>query len=249
MDGVNYVPKPLLGGYISRVICFSRMECKFWDSLIESRSSFMYLGSPLSGTISPRYPSHDTQVEKYIFSGGRTARDFPTLFQASFQLPVRVVVVGTRTSSDSLSGSTDADGRNFVLLPEVGYERFMELLTDSVLVVIPLRKVAYPSGQSMLVDALALGKPVIVTRCSGSIDYINDGENGFLVEPGNFLELRDKINYLLSRTEEMGRIGSNARTFAVRSLSLQQMASSFSEILATTERGKAQQGHLSPTVC
>jgi len=62
----------------------------------------------------------------------------------------------------------------------------------------------------VLLEAMALQKPVIASRVGGIPDLIQDGQNGFLVEPGNAEELAEKLRILLrdrSLAIEMGKQG------------------------------------------
>lgn len=62
-------------------------------------------------------------------------------------------------------------------------------------------------GLSVL-EAMASGTPVVCSRLGGVPEIVRDGETGFLVEPGNEEELRDRLAGLLAdrtRAEQMGR--------------------------------------------
>lgn len=62
----------------------------------------------------------------------------------------------------------------------------------------------------VILEAMALSKPVIASRVGGIPDLVKDGENGFLFEVGNVQELAEKLRILLSNKEmavEMGKFG------------------------------------------
>lgn len=62
----------------------------------------------------------------------------------------------------------------------------------------------------VILEAMALSKPVIASRVGGIPDLVKDGVNGFLFEVGNVQELAQKLRTLLSNKEtavEMGRRG------------------------------------------
>lgn len=58
-------------------------------------------------------------------------------------------------------------------------------------------------------EALAIGRPVIATRCGGADEQIHDNLNGFLVQPNNPVELTNKINFLLDNPTDIIRLTSN----------------------------------------
>ncbi len=60
-------------------------------------------------------------------------------------------------------------------------------------------------------EALASGVPVVGTRVDGASEVVRDGENGYLVEPGNIRGLAERILYLLGHPEEAARLGKNGR--------------------------------------
>ncbi|MGQ9514511.1 MAG: glycosyltransferase family 4 protein [Thermoproteota archaeon] len=62
-----------------------------------------------------------------------------------------------------------------------------------------------------LMEAMASGKPVIVSKIGGSEELIKDGENGFLVRPGCPEELAEKMMLILSKQELEKKIGEEAR--------------------------------------
>src|SRR5207237_8126719 len=71
-----------------------------------------------------------------------------------------------------------------------------------------------PSGNEgtpvSAIEALASGRPVVATRVGGVPDVVRDGEDGFLVEPGDVEQLAERLA-LLPRDpelrERMGRAG------------------------------------------
>ena len=64
---------------------------------------------------------------------------------------------------------------------------------------------------TVTMEAMAAGRPVIASRIGGLQFQIVDGATGFLVEPGDAVELADKIGYLLDRPELRCQMGAAAR--------------------------------------
>jgi len=68
---------------------------------------------------------------------------------------------------------------------------------------------AEPFGMVNL-EAMYMKKPVVATDMGGPREIFNDGEDGFLIEPGNPALLAQKISVLLDNPELRGRIGQRA---------------------------------------
>jgi glycosyltransferase involved in cell wall biosynthesis len=66
-----------------------------------------------------------------------------------------------------------------------------------------------PFGR-VIIEAMALGRPVIATALGGPLEIIKHGHNGFLIEPGDPAALAETIIALVSDEKERGRIGRNA---------------------------------------
>jgi glycosyltransferase involved in cell wall biosynthesis len=75
------------------------------------------------------------------------------------------------------------------------------------LLVLPSREESFGL---VLVEAGALGKPVIATRTQGPTEIVVDGETGFLVDVDNEVQLAEKIETLLSCESERQRMGTAA---------------------------------------
>jgi UDP:flavonoid glycosyltransferase YjiC (YdhE family) len=142
---------------------------------------------------------------EYVFSGGGAGRDYETLIEAvrGTGVPVELVVF----RPDSL-GETPANVRVIGPLP---VKAFLTRMAGAVAVAVPLESFESPHGQTTLVQALALGKPVVATRSVGVVDYVTDGENGLLVEAGDTAGLRAALERLLADDDLRARLSAGAR--------------------------------------
>ena len=62
-----------------------------------------------------------------------------------------------------------------------------------------------------MLEAMAMGVPVLATRVGGSGDAITDGETGVLITPGSVSDLAEKLSALLSDQSQIARMGRLAR--------------------------------------
>jgi glycosyltransferase involved in cell wall biosynthesis len=65
------------------------------------------------------------------------------------------------------------------------------------------------------IESMASGTPVVCSRLGGLPEIVRHGETGFLVEPGNVAELRDRIATVLDGQRLARRLGDSARLLAL----------------------------------
>ena len=70
-----------------------------------------------------------------------------------------------------------------------------------------------PTG-TVIIEAMALGKPVVAARTSGPMEFVTEKVNGFLADPLDPKELSEKIILALTGDVSIGNIVSNARRTA-----------------------------------
>ncbi|MFC1646121.1 glycosyltransferase family 4 protein [Candidatus Omnitrophota bacterium] len=80
-----------------------------------------------------------------------------------------------------------------------------------------------PFGLTML-ESLASGKPIVVTRTGGMPEIIEDGINGFIVPVKDFEALASRIIQLLSDDELRDRLGCTGREMVERQYTKEIMA-------------------------
>ncbi len=73
-----------------------------------------------------------------------------------------------------------------------------------------LPSLAEPFGL-VLLEAMALGRPVVATRAGGPLEIVADGETGFLVPPSSPEALADALTRLLSSPPLCRRLGENGQ--------------------------------------
>ena len=92
-------------------------------------------------------------------------------------------------------------------------EEVKALIRDCAAVVIPSEW--YDNLPMILCRANAMGKPVIASRIDGIPEYVDEGKNGYLFEPGNTLELAGVIDKVAGLPRaEYARISATVRNFA-----------------------------------
>jgi len=123
----------------------------------------------------------------YAFAGGGAGRDFVTLVDAVRGAPVRVEIA---MFAPEIPGPVPANVRTSGPMP---LQNFLARMAGANIVVIPLSDAASPHGQTTLVQALALGKPIVATRSLGVVDYVENRREGLLVDARDPIALRDAV--------------------------------------------------------
>lgn len=147
---------------------------------------------------------------KYIFSGGDSARDYATLLQAIRGLDVEVFIATRLPVAKSLAVPPN------VTVRAVTPAEFRERLAGAQLVVFPLRMDGLrTAGQQSYLNAMALGRAVVVTDTVDAPFYIEDGRTGRLTPSGDVAALREAITALLTFPERIAALGAAARQSAL----------------------------------
>ncbi len=149
--------------------------------------------------------------EDYILCVGYIKRDWETLLAAfsGLQSDTTLKLVGAAGKIKIPAGI--AASKKIECLPYVPILELKKIIERAKLVILPLPYQLYSFGQMTMLQAMSMGKAVVVSNVPGIADYVEDGKNAVLVRPYDYGELRDKMEYLLSRPEERIQIGKNAR--------------------------------------
>lgn len=159
---------------------------------------------PMCGTIPNVEPS--SLDEGYVLSAGRTLRDYETLLAAAKHIARRILIV---CGNGDLSGARVPE--NVEILREIPREIYLEKLRRCTLVALPLLPTERSTGQVVMLEAMACGKPVVTTKSPGTADIVRDGENGRLVPPRDAHLLANAVNALLARPDFAQSLADRAR--------------------------------------
>lgn len=156
----------------------------------------------------PRLLDVEPADDGYVYSGGNTQRDWPTVVAALGRVdgPVRAVLSTTRPVDvpPALRDRIELPGP---VPPDAG----RELVRRASVVVAAHFDTDLAHGPLVLMDAMALGKAVVTTATAGTVDYVRDGTSGIVVPPGDVDALARAIERLLADPGLRARLGQGAR--------------------------------------
>jgi glycosyltransferase involved in cell wall biosynthesis len=120
-------------------------------------------------------------------------------------------------------------------IPRVSHVDLRNHYARAAVVALALTPNRHLSGLTALLESMACGKAVVVTRTPGIDHYVRDGETGVLVDPGPD-RLADELGRLLDEPERAAELGANARRDALARLTTEHQAGALAEILETARR-------------
>jgi glycosyltransferase involved in cell wall biosynthesis len=205
-------------------------------------------------------PQADVAEERLICSAGLEFRDYPTLVQAVEGLDVKVVIGAASHWSKRRNTAEAAEPPKNVEVDKFDYVALRKLYARAAMVVVPLEDVDFQAGVTTILEAMAMGKPVIVTHTAGQTDVVEDRRtltrgahprqrpagmmkrvahtagveiepNGFYVPPSDPDALRRAIQFLLDRPEERARLGASGRRTVEQVASLEQYVERLRELV------------------
>lgn len=147
----------------------------------------------------------------YVFTGGNWSRDYRFFVEAVRELDYPCLIVTTRAQVLLEGVQIPPHVRIVAATPE----EFRQLIARSSIVVLPMQaNELHAGGQQTFLNAMLMGKPVILTDPEGGRDYIQDGVTGRLIHYGDRAELAASIRELMSDPEKRAAMGAAAKASA-----------------------------------
>lgn len=214
-----------------KIVCLSHAQIDFLISVGVPTEKMVYVPFGVDQNyFKPVYTN-----DGYILSVGRdNGRNYANLIEAVRGLAIKVIIV---CSKRNLLNTKDIPD-NVEIRYDVNIADLKILYEKARLVVVPAYNADYLdgsdcSGQTVILDAMACGKPVIATYRDWMSDYLEDGVNSFLVEPENPTVLRNKILEVYGDENRLLGVSKKARAdvelkFNTQNLGL-EMAKLFSQ--------------------
>jgi hypothetical protein len=161
--------------------------------------------------------------EDMICAAGAEMRDYATLKEAVRGTGVRCHVAADlvripgrfRLLNDRRVPVGKIGARSDTNLTEgrMSLTELRNLYARSRFVVVPLLPSDTDNGVTVILEAMAMGKPVICSRTRGQVDVIQEGLTGLYVPIGDAAALRTAILALWNDPQRAQKMGRNARAY------------------------------------
>ena len=176
-------------------------------------------------------PEPSVQSEDDVVSiGADRTRDFELLVDLARRLPERSFHV---VASADNAPAPDALPANVRLEVDVPFARVRECLLRARVVALPVRDNTYSGATTTLLQAMACGKPTVVTRTAAIAQgyHLDDGVNCRLVAPGDLAALEHAVVGVLDDRGLAAGLGLRARETVERYLTWPMYANEIRRLL------------------
>lgn len=167
---------------------------------------------PLEADVDFYTPDY-SRLGEYIFSVGRdTGRDIQVLFKA-----LKISGHPLKLIADDSSINAQLPKNIELMSQRISFEDIKNLYKGARIVVVPTKEISRVSGQTALLEALAMGKPIIASKTkamTSAYPGLKNGRDLIWYQPGNVEDLSRKIHHLWSNKKELNALSRNARRFA-----------------------------------
>ena len=136
-----------------------------------------------------------------------------TLIEAMDGVPATCHIIGDGPSAGELHRLAAERGlENVAFTGHLAFEQLADRVRRARAVVLPSEW--YENSPRSVLEAFALGKPVVGARRGGIPELVEEGVTGWTFEAGNAADLRRALVLALSNADKVEEMGRNARRFA-----------------------------------
>lgn len=197
---------------VDRFIVHSRSEVAAYSDWLDMPAArFQFV--PLQRAIRSIAFQEDRN-SPFVLSMGSAQRDYRLLFGVLAELGYPAMVVAGPHAVAGLSIPPNVEVRS-----GLSVEQCHELVQRARISVVPVSNRETASGQVTLLDAMMFARPVVVTDCPASVDYVTDRHDALLVRHGDHDDMKVAIQLLWEDEALRTSLGTAARRTAVNKFS------------------------------
>jgi glycosyltransferase involved in cell wall biosynthesis len=167
-----------------------------------------------------------TKNENIIFVGNDGNRDFELLIKLAHELrELNFIVVSSSEIFQKVNLPNVKIYDGFWGNEEITDSDLRNLYLEAKLSIIPLKESFQPSGQSVALQSMSLGIPVIITKTSGfwQKEIFVDNENILFINGFNYKSWVNKINEIYNDNSTIRKISENARSTVLDNYKLNKL--------------------------
>ncbi len=162
-------------------------------------------------------PTREPPAVDVVSVGADPHRDFELLVHVAARMPDTSFRIVTSGDHRRRLGTVP---ENVAVETDIPFEEMRSRLGEARVIALPVRENSYSGGTTVLLQAMALGKPIVVTRTNAvATGYgLVDGENCRLVPPGDDVAFERALAAVLQDDFHARALGASARVTVEREL-------------------------------
>jgi glycosyltransferase involved in cell wall biosynthesis len=158
--------------------------------------------------------------EDYVLAIGRDrGRDHQALVEAMRRSSARLRLFAPRGTVDASSLPPNVE----LTTERIDHVSYREILARARLVAVTTSGPRYPSGQTVVLEAMAMAKPLVVTDSPAMRDYVTPDVEGVLVPRADPAAIAEAIDELLADGPRRRRLGLAGRAAVERRFNQDEM--------------------------
>lgn len=151
--------------------------------------------------------------EFILFIGNDSKREFDKVVEISKILKnYKFIFVTTNINDKDIGKNVELINGSWNKLILTDNE-IKEIYTKGILTILPLKNTFQPSGQSVALQSMAMGVPVLITKTKGFWDlnsFINN-QNIFFIESNSVSKWAESIKNLIQNEELLNKVSTNGK--------------------------------------
>jgi glycosyltransferase involved in cell wall biosynthesis len=223
----------------SAVVVYSQREADVLTHWLRERGADVPVEFVPFGVDADAFRPHVGPADIDVVSiGADPHRDFELLLDVARSLPeTRFLVVTTAAHTRALGGRPP----NVSVETDLPFDDMRRRLERAGVVALPVRDNSYSGATTVLLQAMALAKPVVVTRTAAiASGYgLENGGNVRLVAPGDAASFGKALQELLGDHAQARALGSQARATVEDELTWDRFVDRLERLLSDASRSRS----------
>ncbi|NES99873.1 MAG: glycosyltransferase family 4 protein [Sphaerospermopsis sp. SIO1G1] len=232
-----------------KILCLSDItENQLRDDFKVNQNKLALLdwGADLTSYDDYQFPDNDMETQRILVSAGNESRDYNTLVHAVSKVGCPLKIYCSSKSAPTVTPIPPnikiqyGNAKSLALAwKALSWKELLSEYAKAYAIAIPLyipghRIETTPLyGLTSLLDAISMGKPVIMTKHKQANIDIEKEKIGLWVEPGDVMGWQQAVSYLLRNPEEAQQMGKNGRLLAEKKYNLENFSSQLATALKT----------------
>lgn len=216
---------------VKKIICYGYEEnLKLEEIFGKEKIKFI----PFGVDIEYFKPADENEDDYLLCIGIDPERDFELLFSIAKFIKCPILIITSKARMAGIKKKWKVLPKNISILPDVPFPKIRTFLANSKFVVLPVKENSYSGATTTLLQAMAMGKAVIVSN-TGAIKegyHLENNKNCVLVRPGDRKKFLSAVNALLKDKQRRKGLGQNARTTIEKCLSWENYVNNLFSVIS-----------------